>query len=446
MLPFAFRTTTRAKRIAKRLRSSLATEGMEISLAASQAMTAHLFGYADWHALNAKTSSNEGPFDDELPPPALSERHAAQVTSLISDGVRDALARRIVENLHPTSRGRGDSPTMPVRCLFRQDKNDPGNERTVDLTGLLYEKLVHGYRSDSVSPYEIAKFLSSGRGPFGFPYPTSLDWSEAVERFHAQYGEKDDIRSWLRHCYALRIRLATILEARRYLDHAQLTPIADHAGCFWSPFGNFEHDGYFMGTSDIMPDDPRSDTSLPPFVFGTTTIHWTGLSRDALNQCLEEALENVAPDIADDDPQLPSSRMTDSAQQARQLVQSAIHELISCELDDHHEDAIDSVVDDEEPAAIVTEWITTPKIPLMIPDDIWERFEAWNRRQTLVSYMSNQRVVHPLVPGMDIGKLRNWCDIAQQSTQAELARLRPGPLLRDESSRDSRTDIPKSRF
>ena len=117
----------------------------------------------------------------------------------------------------------------------------------------------------------------------------------------------------------------------------------------------------------------------PPMVFLTTPIHFAGLDATTIRQAFEDEGEVDLPG------------------------------LLTSACDDHHEDAFEQLVAEDDLFALIAGWL--PHAGKGTPEDFALETElaAWNGRQTLVSYMLDPSRYTGTAADVDAAEIARWC-------------------------------------
>lgn len=316
-----------------------------------------------------------------------------------------------------------DGPGAPVRrSIGMLDVTDPITE------ALLYRRLAFP------APERIAVGLFSsalGREAADVAWGGRLavpGFAAAIDRFVAAIGGLGQVRDFRRHLKAAADALAALERAEELRSTSiaaafvQAGDLPEEPRMFHCPLGSAEGD-YVGDPSDAYPfwrhaeyerlhPRPKADfdapetvawreayaawarTEKPPMVFLTNPVHFAGVDASTIREAYEDEGKVDLPDI------------------------------LTSACDDHHEDAIEEIVDEGALHALVAAWISnagkgTPE-DLALEAGIAE----WNGRQTMVSYEADPTRCTGTSPDVDAAEIARWCDRHVERTREALARAR----------------------
>jgi hypothetical protein len=128
---------------------------------------------------------------------------------------------------------------------------------------------------------------------------------------------------------------------------------------------------------------------VPPFVWGTRPVRWDGISAAWIREAVLSG--------------------TDSDSGGPEL-ETSVEDMIESDVtDQHHEDAMDEVVD-WKGLAFVDEWLPHAGSGDAVDLAFEGKVAEWNAKQTLVSYYEDHGTVVPSRDGVDMATIDRWCE------------------------------------
>ena len=241
----------------------------------------------------------------------------------------------------------------------------------------------------------------------------------AYERFLGEIGGLDGVRDFRVHLDMEQQLLASVADAvatetavhaaaLSSLDEFQMvTPLHGHLDYIDvsdvdDAYDDFEWDEYL--SEHPMPEVDSWDyqawsaarrawvrRNAPPMLFGTSAIRWSGVLPEEVRQ------EHRDTGIVD------------------------VESMISNDLENHYEDAYDDVNGNDRIHEIIDAWLPHAGLDTQ-PDLALEAdLAVWNSLQTIVSYLTNRKLVVPAFPDVTKEEIDIWATRVREAAEARLA-------------------------
>jgi hypothetical protein len=132
----------------------------------------------------------------------------------------------------------------------------------------------------------------------------------------------------------------------------------------------------------------------PPYAWATVAVPWEGVLATDIRQ-------NLADEGSFD-----------------------LSSLMESSLEDHYEDAYESVVDEDALWAFMTKWEALPHDGFSQDMELETFLAGWNARQTIVSYEWDKTTLVPMFPDATHAEALQWCERRVDKARAALEGVR----------------------
>ncbi len=427
-----FANMTRPRLVAKALRKALARHRLARPLAECQEITARLFGYANWHELGKLHAAGAVSLDDAIVPSHAGYRRQHYARTLTSAGVPHQTVDAVLDAVRPSDRSAPPfvAPADFPRLVVEAHETDEQGTRILslglqDLTAAVVSRMVP-YRGSPLRPFpehltvqSVGEGLSFAARTVGYAGRLSLPgFNDALAAFVERVGPgrmsafKDRLDRIRSAVWALE-GAATELERVRRAEFSEDLSRSDCYFLHGDEFAFDREDWYSHWDWDAYvkanPRPPLFDSPqyadwerardayvaahAPPYVFATSPLRWRGV--DAAD--IRERIAELEPDEDYD-----------------------VDHLLESEMDQHHEDAYDQIVDASELQDIAESWRKTPTSRRRFAT-LEKKVAAWNAKQSIVSYFQDSGLIMPAFPGKSKEDAVAWCEA---TLAARIAALR----------------------
>jgi hypothetical protein len=169
-------------------------------------------------------------------------------------------------------------------------------------------------------------------------------------------------------------------------------------------------------------DDPKLRDELEkvacPFAFGTTAKHWTPIR---IEDFIEEFGEAVANEIDEEEDAETNDRGPPPDFGA--IAVSVMESMIEHEVDQHHEDARDEIVDEMLVLKQVEAWARREDRMAAGREVLEYQLSEWNHRQTVTSYYPDESVIIPFKMETTKEDCIRWCEAKAEEQRVLLDEL-----------------------